>query len=268
MMKTKTESFSVTRSTEPATLLNHFLTRASSRTLLCYLAFGLVVIIGILVAGREMEHYIKGIEAWIQKQGPWGIVAFTGIFVVAASCLFPDTVLCIIAGALFGLGWGAAAVAAGNTLGAITQYWLSRKLLKNNIEKILTKRPSLSAIQHAIHTNEFRLQILLRLTPLNHATISYLLGATGVRFSGFLMASLAAIPDLFIKVYFGHAGKHVAHLSSQNRAANHLDDVFFFAGLAVCVIVIFIVSRMARKALDAVVNKSSAADGSSQFSLK
>lgn len=267
-MKTTTESFPVTRVTEPATLVHRLLARASYRKLLCYLAFGLVVIVGILVAGREMEHYIKGVEAWIQKQGPWGIVTFTGIFVVAASCLFPDTVLCIIAGALFGLGWGSAVVVVGNTLAAITQYWLSRKLLKNSIEKILAKRPSLSAIQHAIRTNEFRLQILVRLTPLNHATVSYLLGATGVRFPGFLVASLAAIPDLFIKVYFGHAGKHVARLSGQSRATNHLHDVVFFAGLVVFGIVIFIVSRMARKALDTVVKESSAADGSSQFSLK
>jgi uncharacterized membrane protein YdjX (TVP38/TMEM64 family) len=109
---------------------------------------------------------------------------------------------------------------------------------------------------------------VLRLTPLNHATISYLPGATGVRFSGFLMASLAAIPDLFIKVYFGHAGKHVAHLFKSKQGRKSLQRCVFFAGLAVCVIVVFIVSRMARKALDAAVNKSSAADGSSQFSMK
>ena len=115
---------------------------------------------------------------------------FVGLFALATSVLLPDTVLCIIAGALFGLGWGVAAVLAGSFLAAAIQFALAHQLLRARIQRTLAARPSLAAIQRAVSRDEFRLQVLLRLTPLNPATISYLLGAAGVRFSGFLIAWL------------------------------------------------------------------------------
>ena len=106
----------------------------------------------------------------------------------------------------------------------------------------------MAAIQRAVSRDEFRLQVLLRLTPLNPATISYLLGAAGVRFSGFLIACLALTPYLAIEVYFGHVGKHAAKLAGSARTA-HLHDLAIIGGLAVCVAVMVLVSRMARKAV-------------------
>ena len=41
--------------------------------------------------------------------------------------------------------------------------------------------------------DEFHLQFLLRLTPLNPATLSYLLGAAGVRFWGFLIVGVIVL---------------------------------------------------------------------------
>jgi uncharacterized membrane protein YdjX (TVP38/TMEM64 family) len=40
-------------------------------------------------------------------------LGFIGLFALATSFLLPDTVLCIIAGALFGLDWGVGSVLAG-----------------------------------------------------------------------------------------------------------------------------------------------------------
>jgi len=73
---------------------------------------------------------------------------------------------------------------AGSLLTGALQFALARQLLRAPIQRALAARPSMAAIQHAVSRDQFRLQVLLRLTPLNPATISYLLGATGVRFSG------------------------------------------------------------------------------------
>ncbi|MEJ2170137.1 MAG: hypothetical protein P8X90_31950 [Desulfobacterales bacterium] len=78
---------------------------------------------------------------------------------------------------------------------------------------MLAARPALTAIQRAVGRDEFRLQLLLRLTPLNPAIISYRLGSAGVRFSSFLIACLALTPSLIIEVYFGHVGKHTVMLA-------------------------------------------------------
>ncbi len=223
--------------------------RSYSRSSLPYLAVGLLLVAAIVSGGHEIGHHINAIEAWITKLGPWGVVAFIGLFVLATSFLLPDTVLCIIAGALFGFGWGAVAVVIGSLLAGALQFWLAHKLLRERIQRTLASRPSLSAIQRAVSHDEFRLQLLLRLTPLNPATMSYLLGAAGVRFSGFLLACLALTPSLAVEVYFGHASKHAVRLAGSDAQTAHLHDLVIFGSLAVCVVVMILVSKMARRAL-------------------
>jgi uncharacterized membrane protein YdjX (TVP38/TMEM64 family) len=239
-------------------VVRRFFARASSRAALPYLAVGLLLIGAIVIGGREIEHHITAIESWITKLGPWGVLAFTGLFVLATSFLLPDTVLCIIAGALFGLGWGVGAVVVGSILAATIQFAMARQLLRPFIQRTLVAKPSLAAIQRAVIHDEFRLQVLLRLTPLNPATISYLLGAAGVRFSGFLIACLALAPNLAIEVYFGHVGKHAARLAGSAAPVVNLHDLAIIGGLLVCVTVMVLVSRMARKAVTQAATQSDA----------
>ncbi len=235
--------------------------RATSRTALLYLALGALLIVAAIVAGREIEQHVDTIEAWIAQIGPWGIVAYIGLFVVTTSLLVPDTVLCIIAGALFGLYWGALAVLAGNLLAAALQFALAHKLLRASIQRMLARRPSLAAIERAVHRNAFRLQVLVRLTPLNPATVSYLLGAAGVRFVGFIVASLASSPNLMIEVYFGYAGKQAAMLAGSKAKTAHLHDLAIIGGIVVCTAVMIFLSRMARKAVMQAVAESDSAEG-------
>jgi uncharacterized membrane protein YdjX (TVP38/TMEM64 family) len=235
--------------TEGANRMLRFLARVHSRAVLPYLAIGLLMLIAIVVAGRDIDHHINAIESWINNLGPWGVIAFVGLFVIATSFLLPDTVLCIIAGALFGLGWGLAAAVAGSLLAGVLQLALAHQLLRASIQRALATRPSLAAIQRAVSRDQFRLQVLLRLTPLNPATISYLLGAADVRFSGFLIGCLALTPNLAIEVYFGHAGKHVARMAGGNARTAHLHDLAIIGGILVCIIVMVLISRIARRAV-------------------
>jgi uncharacterized membrane protein YdjX (TVP38/TMEM64 family) len=247
--------------TETGDPVRRFLARAGSRTAIIYLVMGLLVVIAVVAGGREIAHHINAIESFIAKLGPWGMLAFIGLFVLATSFLLPDTVLCIIAGALFGLLWGVAAVLTGSVIAAMIQFALSHKLMRGRIQRTLAARPTLLAIQRAVRRNEFRLQLLLRLTPLNPATISYLLGAAGVRFSGFLLACPALIPNLVIEVYFGYVGRHAARLAVSNARTDHLHDLVTFGGLAVCVAVMVLVSRMAHNTVVRAVSETEKAGG-------
>lgn len=248
-MRTPIEPSSRPEKPDASERVRQFLSRAHTRAAIPYLAVVLLLVAAIVVGGRELEHHLKAIESWITSLGPWGLLAFVGLFVLATSLMLPDTVLCIIAGALFGLGWGAAAALAGSVLAGAIQFGLARKLLRARIQRVLAARPSLAAIQHAVKRDEFRLQLLLRLTPLNPATISYLLGAASVRFPGFLIACLALAPNLFVEVYVGHVGKHAARMVGSDPHTAHLHDLAMMGGLAVCVVVMVLVSRMARKAV-------------------
>jgi uncharacterized membrane protein YdjX (TVP38/TMEM64 family) len=225
------------------------LARASARAVVPYLVVGLVVVVAIVVAGREIDRHITAMESWIIDLRPWSVLAFIGLFALLTSLLLPDTVLAIVAGTLFGLVWGVAAVVAGSLIAATLQFALSQHLLRARIQGALAMRPSLAAVQRALSTNELRLEVLLRLTPLNPATISYLLGATGVRFGGFLLTSLAIVPGLILEVYVGYAGKHVARMAGRSAHALYAHDVTVIGGLALGILVMVLVSQMARKAV-------------------
>jgi uncharacterized membrane protein YdjX (TVP38/TMEM64 family) len=229
--------------------LFRYLRRAYSRAAIPYLAVGVLLIVAVSVVGHEIEYHIKAIESWITGLGPWGLLAFIGLFILATSFLVPDTMLSIIAGALFGLRWGIVVVLAGSLLGAAIQFALSYKFLRSRIQRMLAAKPSLAAIQRAVSHDEFRLQILLRLTPLNPATISYLLGTAGVRFSGFLMACLALTPNLMIEVYFGYVGKHAAMLAGSEASATQVHSWAMVGGFVMCVVVMVSVSRIAHRAV-------------------
>jgi uncharacterized membrane protein YdjX (TVP38/TMEM64 family) len=230
-------------------VVRRLLASARFRAALMYLPIGLLLIGTVILASYEIEHHIGAIEAWIANLGHWSVVAFIGFFVLTTSFLLPEAVLAIIAGALFGLLWGFAAVMAGNLIAATLQFILSQYLLRTYIQRAIAARPTLAAIQRTVNRDAYRLQVVLRLTPLNPATISYLLGAAGVRFSGFLLACLALTPHLFIEVYLGHAGKHIARMAGRHTRAVYLHDLTVIGGLVVTIIVIVFVSRTARKAL-------------------
>lgn len=208
-----------------------------------------VVIAAVVALGHELEGHITGLETWLANQGSWGLAAFLLLFVVGTTFLLPDSLFCIVSGALFGIGWGTGLVATGALLGNILQYTLAKRIFRGRIQRILAGKPGLAAIQRAVLRDELRLQVLLRLTPINPAVVSYLLGAAGVRFRGFLLASMALHPTLFVEVYFGHAGKHMVRMVGGNTTTAVEEDVAIVGGLVVCAVVLYLVSRMARKAL-------------------
>jgi uncharacterized membrane protein YdjX (TVP38/TMEM64 family) len=165
-----------------------WLRAADRRNTLIFIGAALLLWLAILAAGDEIKDHAAAVETWIAGLGPWGIAGFVAINIAATSLLVPESALSIIAGALFGLAWGIAAAALAMLLAAVLQYALARRLLHERIERLLAGRPLLVSIERAVKKQEFRLQLPLRLAPLNPATISYLLGATGVRFGGFVLA--------------------------------------------------------------------------------
>ena len=226
-----------------------FWTRVRVWAILPYVAAVALVGVAVLVLGREVYERFETLEAWIADLGVWGPIVFVPLFVVLTSLFVPDSVLAIIAGALFGLLWGAVAVVVGGLLAASVQYALSHGILRNQVRKLVTSKPQLMALERAVRRRELHLQVLMRLTPLSPTLVSYLLGAAGVRFRGFFLALFALVPAYVVQVYFGYAGKHVARMAGRTGPAELRHDALLLAGLALCIIVLVLITWMARKAI-------------------
>ncbi|MGB1881983.1 MAG: TVP38/TMEM64 family protein [Gammaproteobacteria bacterium] len=224
----------------------------SLRTLLGYALCAALIITAVVFIGEEIAQHVAAFETWLAGLGPWALLIAVVLYAMLSTVFVPDMLLGIIAGASFGFTQGLMVAAAGCVLGAVLQYWLGRNLLKPTIDRMLDSRPSLKAVQRAVLLQEFKLQALLRLTPLNRALTSYLFGAAGVRFTPFLMACVALAPHLCLEVYFGYAGKHLAKNAGESTSSVLLHDAMIFGGLGVALLVMVQVSRVAREAVEAV----------------
>lgn len=210
---------------------------------------GVVLLGAAILLGRDFGHHVPAIEAWIASQGVWGYVVFVAATVVLTSLFVPDTVFAVMAGVLFGVWGGTAIMAVGCLLTAALDFALSRLFLEQAVRGWLARNPRLAAIERAVNREGFRFQFLLRLTPINPVTVSYVLGATDTRFLPFLVASLGLVPSLLVEVYFGYVAKHVASVSGQTSEHSALHTAATIAGLLVCIVVLVYVVRLAQRAL-------------------
>jgi uncharacterized membrane protein YdjX (TVP38/TMEM64 family) len=219
------------------------------KTLGFRLLVGLCVLAAVVWFGRHVAEEIKAMESWIAGHGMWGSVAFVGMMIVFTSMFVPDTVLAMVGGVLFGLGWGTVLVVVGAVLTAALNFLTARSLLRARIEKMLEQHPKLRAIQGAVNREGLRLQLLLRLAPVNPVLVSYALGASGVRFPTFLIATAGLIPSLFVEVYFGYMTRHVTKVAGNVSEHSTLHTVVTVVGFVVCIALMIFITRMAAKAL-------------------
>ena len=219
-------------------------------TVFSYVLVALILLSAVLFIGDEIADHIKSFQAWIDGLGPWAYLVYIMICAVLSSVFVPDSLIGIVTGATFGFTQAVTIVVCSNLLGAVLQFALARKWLKPVVDRKLSSRPDLAAMQKAVLKQELRLQFLIRLTPLNRAITGYVLAAAGVRFATFVVACLALLPHLCLEVYFGYAGKHLAKVAGTPAHTLVLHDVVLIVGLVVAIVVIILLARMARKAVE------------------
>jgi uncharacterized membrane protein YdjX (TVP38/TMEM64 family) len=224
------------------------------------LVLGAVLVVLAVWLGRDFGHHLPEVEKWIGSHGPVGWLVFIAALVVLTSVFFPDTVFAIIAGVLFGVAGGTALVVVGSLLTATVNFGVSRLFLRDTVRGWLGRSPKLAAIERAVNREGLRFQFLLRLTPINPVTISYVLGATNTRFATFITACLGLIPVLFVEVYFGYVAKHVAKVSGQVSEHSTMHTALTIAGLVVSIALLVYVTRLARHALTGYENAPSESD--------
>jgi uncharacterized membrane protein YdjX (TVP38/TMEM64 family) len=218
-----------------------------------YVLLAVILVAAVVFLGDELEDHVRSFEGWLAGLGPWALVMAVVLYAVFAAVFVPDTLLGLVAGATFGFTHGLIVALLGSLMAAIAEYLLSRRLLKPFIDRRLASKPDMQAIQAAVKTQELKLEFMIRLTPINRALTSYVLGASGVKFPGFMAALAGFLPHLCLEVYAGYAGKHLAVVTAQARSTAVLHDVLLVAGLLVTIAVIYQVSRIAKKAVDSAV---------------
>ncbi|HZU62652.1 MAG TPA: VTT domain-containing protein [Novosphingobium sp.] len=159
-------------------------------------------LMGLWLAG---QHGLAGLQAFMAAN--W--LAFgAGQVLVAASGVLPASMIALMAGATYGLGWGLLLSAISTMVGGWLAFALCRTALRERIARYVGHHPRVARLDEAMTSEGWRLVLLLRVSPvMPFALTSYGLGLTRISSRDFLLGTLASLPALTGYVALGALGR-------------------------------------------------------------
>ncbi len=211
----------------------------------------LAVLAGLIATAAllPVKEYLRAAVEWTGELGPWGPVIVAAIYVPACVLMLPGLPLSLGAGFAFGVVTGTVAVSIGSTVGACAAFLVGRTFGRGWIQQKVTSRPKFAAIDEAVGREGFKIVLLTRLSPaLPFNLLNYAYGLTRVKFTSYALASwIGMLPGTVLYVYIGSV--LVSVVGSADRPKSLAERVAFFVGLAVTLLIVVFITRVARKAL-------------------
>jgi uncharacterized membrane protein YdjX (TVP38/TMEM64 family) len=137
---------------------------------------------------------------------PAAPLGFIAVHVAASLVFVPRTLLAIVAGLLFGTGWGIVWAELGSVAGAAAGFLLARYICSGLID--FQRGTRVSSLVAKVERGGWRAVALLRLIPIMpHSLANYGLGLTGLPLGAYAFGSLIGqLPLTIAYVEFGAAG--------------------------------------------------------------
>ena len=174
------------------------------RAAILVLALGGLVAISLLADPMTWVSQ-EGLQVRAARLGTWGpflIVAMMTLAIVASP--IPSAPIALAAGAVYGHFFGTFLVVLGAELGALTAFFLARKLGRETLQNWLGDRLDYGLLgsQNALTATVF----ITRLLPfMSFDLVSYAAGLSRLHFWRFGLATLAGIiPASFLLAHFGN----------------------------------------------------------------
>jgi len=219
------------------------------RNILLKCSIAAIILVGLYLLIHFLEPWMPDIRTWVKSLGAWGPLAFCLLFILLTAMFFPESIIAIAAGTLFGFWMGILWVVVAGTLGALLIFGITRSLFRESIRQRLQKHPKLLAFDKAAGQEGFKLMFLLRLAPVNYSLLCYLLSVSSARLKPYTLACLGMFPGNISTVYFGYAARHVSEVASHNQPTDWVKEASIYSGLAFTVIATTFVARIAMQAV-------------------
>jgi uncharacterized membrane protein YdjX (TVP38/TMEM64 family) len=219
--------------------------------ILIVLAIGMTLI--ALKNYFDLNVLYEKILAWVRSLGALGPFAYILIYVFAAVFLLPGSLLTLLAGALFGLGWGTAYALVGATLGSIAAFTTGRYLARGWVLAKAQGNPKFLALDKAVASEGLKIVLLARLSPIFPFNFTnYAFGLTCVSLKNFALGSLGMIPGTFLYVYLGSVLGNLVNLKSfmGDPKTNTIRWVVNILGFLATIVLSLYMARIANKALN------------------
>lgn len=195
------------------------------------------VIVFLIYKISRMNIGIKEIQSYVEGFGGFAPVVYILIFALVPLTLFPDSIIAISGGLIFGLVKGYIFTTIGALIGGTISFYISRYFGRDVVKK-LTK-DKLDNIENMINEKGFTIVFLLRLIPLfPFDVISYGAGFTSIKYRDFAIATvLGTIPGILV---FTNIGAKSVDIGSSS----------FYASIAALILLLFTSMVLKKKFLN------------------
>jgi len=222
---------------------------ASKKTL----ALGILVIVGLVILGRQLDAQVLLRTALdrIQGLGVWGPAVFIVLYVAATVLFLPGSVLTLGAGAVFGPLRGMVLVSVASTLGATAAFFVGRYLARGWVAGKIEGNGAFRTLDEAVAREGWKIVGLTRLSPVfPFNLLNYAFGITRVSPRDYILASwIGMLPGTLLYVYLGSLAGDLATLGAGRHARTPAEWALYVVGLAATASVTVFVTRIARAAL-------------------
>jgi uncharacterized membrane protein YdjX (TVP38/TMEM64 family) len=217
-------------------------------------ALGVAVLV-LVLRQLPVRDWTVELLAWIHGLGPAAPVIMVAIYILACVLLIPGSLITLGSGFLFGLAKGFVVVSIGSVAGATLAFWVGRTVARDWISRKVLKNRKFQAVDEAVGQRGFYIVLLTRLSPVFPFTLlNYFYGITAVKLRDYVIGSwIGMIPGTLMYVYFGSIVKNLTELAAGTSARGGGSTILFWFGLVATVAVAVVVTRVARRALNEVI---------------
>lgn len=215
--------------------------------------FGTLLAAALLVAALlyvdDARDATLALLHWMDSLGSKGALIFFGIYVFVVVLLLPGVVLTLGAGLVYGFWVGSLLVLASLAVGSSIAFIIARHCFSEGFSRRIESRPSLQVLNRGIEQEGWKLVALSRCMPgFPYKLSNYFFGLTALPFRHFFFANLVGvIPLTLTNVYIGSVTANLAQLGERERQP--WEWMLYAVGLVVAVVILWILTRMAQRAL-------------------
>lgn len=154
-------------------------------------------------SGILSYEQVEQIRSFVLGFGLYAPLVFIVLFTFAPLIFFPDGILALAGGLIFGFAWGSFYIILGALCGGTLSFYLAR--LYGNTMREKLSHEKLINFQKSVQKHGFIMILLLRLVPLvPFNIISYSAGFSTIRYRDFFFATLLGMtPGVFVYANIG-----------------------------------------------------------------
>ena len=204
-------------------------TKKSNVTRLVGIGLALVVVIVIARLTGVTEYVsldnLGRLRDWIDGFGVLAPIVFVVIYVVAVVAFLPATPLTLLAGLVFGAGWGTLWTWIGATIGATLAFLIGRYAARGLVENWTANNERVQKLDKGVEEQGWRILLVTRLVPLFPFNLqNYAYGITKIGFGTYvLLTAVCILPGVIVYAFAG---------GSLAAAEQNLTRTFLYLGVA------------------------------------